>query len=302
MKDVSHKSASLRIAKAQATLHCLPATTAAIRAGTVPKSDPLVTARVAGIQAAKNTSVVIPYCHQIPLDFVGIDIELKEGSIHIYTEVRALWRTGVEMEALVAASTAALTLYDMLKPIDKDMEIGSIRLIEKKGGKSGFQQDDLANLRCAVLVASDRGARGEREDTSGKEVKTRLESLGVAVVECKVIPDDIVLVKSELIRLCDDVGVHLVFTTGGTGLGPRDVTPEATREVVDRLLPGVGEFLRSYGQERSPYSMLSRGIAGVRKKTMVINLPGSRSAVRESLDALLPWVFHAFPMMKGEGH
>ena len=117
-----------------------------------------------------------------------------------------------------------------------------------------------------------------------------------------VIPDEIAEVKSELIRLCDDVAVDLVFTTGGTGLSPRDVTPEATQKVLDRSLPGISEFLRSHGQERTRYSMLSRGAAGVRKKTVVVNLPGSLAAVNESLDVLLPWVFHSFPMIKGEPH
>jgi len=302
MKDVSKKTASLRVARAQATLHCFPATVAAIRAGNVPKADPLATAKVAAVQAAKNTSLIIPYCHQVPLDFVGVDVELRESSIHIYTEVKAIWKTGVEMEALVAAGAAVLTLYDMLKPIDEGMEIGSVKLTEKKGGKSDFKVADLSRFRCAVIVASDRAARGEREDTSGKTIKERLESLGVAVVEYTIVQDEMALVRNELIRLCDEVAVDLILTTGGTGVGPRDVTPEATQEILDRPLPGVSEFLRSHGQQRTQYSMLSRGTAGVRKKTVVINLPGAPAAVHESLDALLPWVFHVFPMMKGEQH
>ncbi len=302
MKDVSQKTISLRTAKAQATLHCLPDTVNAIRSGKVPKMDPIATARVAGITAAKNTNALIPYCHQVPLDFVGIEMELRDSSIHIYAETKAVWKTGVEMEALVAVTAAALTLYDMLKPIDESMEVSSIRLQEKRGGKSDFKEHDLSHFRCAVVVTSDRAARGEREDTSGMAIKQRLESFGVAVVEYNVIPDDLPKVKAELLRLADEAAVDLVFTTGGTGVSPRDVTPEATQKVIERALPGVSEFVRAHGQQRTRYAMLSRSVAGVRKKTVIINLPGASGAVNESLDVLLPWIFHAFPMLRGEQH
>jgi len=302
MKDVSYKPDTLRTAKAQATLHCLPETVAAIRAGTVPKLDPLGVARVAGIQAAKNTSLLIPYCHQVPLDFVSVGIELKDGSIHVSAEAKAIWKTGVEMEALVAATAAALTLYDMLKPIDSSMEIGSIRLIEKSGGESEFKKEDLSQYRCAVLVVSDRASRGELEDQSGKVAKERLESLGVAVVGFTIVPDDEKRIHEEIVRFCDEASVDLVVTTGGTGPGPRDTTPEVTEKLLDRRLPGVDELLRSYGQERTRYSMLSRGVAGVRGRTVIVNLPGSANAVRESFDVLFPWLFHASNVLKGGGH
>jgi len=302
MRDVSHKPNTLRTAKAIASLYCLPSTIEAVRAGNVPKSDPIGVARVAGIQAAKNTSLLIPYCHQVPLDFVGVEVETKDSSIHIYTTVKAVWKTGVEMEALAAASAAALTLYDMLKPIDDTMEIGSIRLTDKKGGGSDVRRLDVTTLRAGVLVMSDLGARGEREDTSGKAIKERLETFGLAVVDYKIIPDDATSIEQELIRLSDEASLDLVMTTGGTGLGPRDVTPEATSKVIDRRLPGVEELIRRHGQERTRYAMLSRSVAGVRGKTVIVNLPGSLNGVSDALDALLPWLFHSFGMMRGEGH
>ncbi len=160
MKDVSAKPDSLRSARAEATLRCLPATIAALRAGNVPKADPLAVARVAGVQAAKSTSTLIPYCHQVPLDFVGVEVDVQETSLTVRTEVKALWKTGVEMEALVAASTAALTLYDMLKAIDATMEVTGIRLLEKKGGKSDVRPVPLTNVRAGILVMSDLGGTG----------------------------------------------------------------------------------------------------------------------------------------------
>ncbi len=302
MRDVSSKSNSLRTAKASAMLRCSEETIDAIRSGNVPKENPLGVAKIAGIQAAKNTSLLIPYCHQVPLDFVGIEIELEKNSIAVKTEVKAVWKTGVEMEALAAASAAVLTLYDMLKIIDESMEISSITLLEKRGGKSDFKLKDAKQIRVSILVLSDKGSKGEREDQSGKAIKERLRTHGISVVEFKILPDDQHQLRMELLRLSDELNMDIVLTTGGTGLSPRDVTPEATNTILDRTLPGVSERLRSYGQERNPLAMLSRATAGVRGKTVIVNLPGSVNAVNESMDALFPWLFHSLDMLRGKEH
>lgn len=302
MRDVSAKSNTLRTAKASAILQCSSQTIQAVRSGNVPKENPLGVAKISGIQAAKNTSLLIPYCHQVPLDFVGVEIELKENSIFVQTEVKAVWKTGVEMEALAAASAAVLTLYDMLKIIDDTMEISSVKLVEKKGGKSDFKLDDAKLIKVAVLVLSDKGSKGEREDRSGQAIKERLKTHGVSVMEFKILPDEQNQLRTELLRLCDELNMDLVITTGGTGLSPRDITPEATDTILDRTLPGVSERLRSYGQERNPLAMLSRATAGVRGRTVIVNLPGSLNAVNESMDALFPWLFHSLDMLRGKEH
>jgi cyclic pyranopterin phosphate synthase len=211
-----------------------------------------------------------------------------------------VWKTGVEMEALVAASAAALTLYDMLKPIDDNMEIGSIRLTEKRGGKSDFDAKATGSTKAGILVISDRASEGTRQDLSGKAIKERLEVIGVPVVDYAVVPDERKLIEEHLLRLSDVV--DLVFTTGGTGVGLRDVTPEATSSIVERNLPGIEEFIRSHGQERTRFSMLGRGVAGVRGKTVIVNLPGSVNGVNDSMDVLLPWILHAFEVIRGEPH
>ena len=302
MRDVSTKANTLRTAKGRAVLRCHSETIAAIRSGDVPKADPLGVARIAGIQAAKNTSILIPYCHQVPLDFVGVDIELRNDTIQIETEVRAVWKTGVEMEALCAASVTALALYDMLKIIDESMAIASVQLIEKRGGKSDVAQVEISGLKAAVLVMSDKGAIGKREDLSGKMIREYLTSIGLNIAGYKIIPDDATEIEREIRALSDEGKMDLVLTTGGTGVGPRDITPEATSKLLERELPGISERLRSFGQERTAYSMLSRGIAGTRGKTLIINLPGSPSGVRDALDVLFPWVLHVLPMMRGEEH
>ncbi|TAK64426.1 MAG: bifunctional molybdenum cofactor biosynthesis protein MoaC/MoaB, partial [Bacteroidetes bacterium] len=251
MRDVSFKSNTLRTAKAEATLIVSPSTIEAIRAGTVPKADPLAVARVAGIQAAKNTSALIPYCHQVPLDFVRVDIELGHDSMTISAEVKAIWKTGVEMEALVAASATALALYDMLKIIDERMEIVSVKLLEKKGGKSSFKETG-EGLTAAVLVLSDSVSRGEKQDKSGKVLKERLESFKFQVPSFKVLPDDREQLETELKTLTDERKIDLIITTGGTGIGPRDVTPDATLSIIERRIEGIEEAFRSYSQDRIP--------------------------------------------------
>ncbi len=302
MRDVSKKPVTLRTAEAGATLTCLPGTVAAVLAGNVPKADPLAVARVAGIQAAKNTSLLIPYCHQVPLDFAGVEITPGEDAFRISTTVSAVWKTGVEMEALAAASAAALTLYDMLKIIDETMEIRDITLKGKRGGKSDYRPRAGGKTSAGVLVLSDRASGGKSKDTSGKAARERLESFGVSVSEFSILPDDRDRIAAELRRWADVLALDIVITTGGTGIGPRDVTPEATREVVERELPGVTETLRAHGQERNRNSMLSRGVAGVRGRTLIVNLPGSERGVSESLDVLFPWILHALDMLRGGVH
>jgi len=301
MRDVSSKYNTLRTAKASAELKISKATTRAITTGNVPKADPLGVAKVAGIQAAKNTSLIIPYCHQVPLDWVSIEISLKKDSIHISTEVKAIWKTGVEMEALVAASTSALTLYDMLKPIDEEMEIVSVKLLEKKGGKSQMTLYGRG-MTAAVLVISDSVSAGKAKDTSGKFLGEKLKSFKFHVSYFKVVPDEQTIIENELKNLADKKKVDIVITTGGTGTGPRDVTPEATLAVIERRLDGVEETLRDYGQNRIPMAMLTRGVVGIRGKTLIINLPGSRRAVEEGMNVLFPAILHVFIMMKGGGH
>ncbi len=301
MRDVSSKFNTLRSAKASAELIVSKSTIRAIKSGTVPKADPVGVAKIAGIQAAKNTSLLIPYCHQVPLDVVQVEISLNADSIAINTHVKAIWKTGVEMEALVAASTSALTLYDMLKPIDENMEIVSVKLLEKKGGKSDIKQTGKG-LNATVLVMSDSVSAGKAKDTSGKFLVEQLKFLKFNVSRLKIIPDDRQTIERELKHLCDKTNVDIILTTGGTGTGPRDVTPEATSAVLERQLDGVEEALRSYGQQRLPMAMLARGVAGIRKNTLIINLPGSRRAVEDGMTVLFPAILHVFIMMRGSRH
>jgi molybdopterin adenylyltransferase len=153
---------------------------------------------------------------------------------------------------------------------------------------------------AAVLTLSDKGSRGEREDVSGKMLADMLASIGGKVETCVVLPDDRRLIEEQLIYYADQCGVDIIATTGGTGVGPRDVTPDATRAVIDKEIPGMAEAMRLAGLQKTPFAMISRAIVGCRGKTLIINLPGSPKGVRENLETILPAIPHAVEKLKGD--
>ncbi|MBZ0186311.1 MAG: bifunctional molybdenum cofactor biosynthesis protein MoaC/MoaB, partial [Candidatus Obscuribacterales bacterium] len=244
----------------------------------------------------------IPYCHQLPLDFVGVEFELDEDSVTIETTIKVTHKTGVEMEALVSASTAALTIYDMVKMLDDFAEIEGISLIEKTGGKSDFKPNLKRKVKAAVIVLSDSVAAGNAKDKSGKLIIERLKEAGVEDPEYLILPDNQEELLKSLRNYTDQLDFDLILTTGGTGMGPRDQTPEALTRLFDRSLPGVAEAIRAHGQQKNPYAMLSRAVAGLRNKTILVSMPGSTGAVSDALDLILPHILHGLSMLAGQGH
>ncbi|MEY4042089.1 MAG: hypothetical protein RL233_1620 [Bacteroidota bacterium] len=204
MIQITHKSNSLRKAVAQAVVRVSKESTMeAVIQRTVPKGDVLEFARVAGLFAVKKTSDVIPDCHPLPVEFTQVSYELSGLEILISVEVHTVYKTGVEVEAMHGASVVALTLYDMLKPIDKSIEISGIRLLSKTGGKSDAMKLSLEKIvrerKAMVLVCSDSVSRGETQDKAGAEVYARLESLGMQVLSLVVLPDQIIDIRNQQI-------------------------------------------------------------------------------------------------------
>ncbi len=303
MIDVSGKSPTLRTATARATLRCRPETVSLIRENRTPKGSATEVARVAAVQAAKETSRIIPYCHPLPIEYVGVEYAFSENTVAVEVTVTAVAKTGVEMEALTAASAAALTLYDMAKMLDDAMEIAGVALLAKKGGKSDLRRAPADAIRAAVLVMSDSISSGAGADRSGALIAERLRAEGVEVAELSIIPDDKEEIARALLRVADEMKYHLVITTGGTGFGPRDNTPEAMSAVIEREAPGLAEAIRNYGQLRTPFAMFSRARAGIRGGTLIVNLPGAVAAVEEGMRVLLPTLLHAIGLLRaGGGH
>jgi molybdenum cofactor biosynthesis protein MoaC len=302
MIDITHKNHSLRIAVAQAVVSVSrQETIAALQNKTIPKGDVFEMAKTAGLFAAKKTSDIIPDCHPLPIESTKISYELIGLEITISVEIKTIYKTGVEVEAMHAASVVALTFYDMLKPIDKEIEIKNIKLLQKKGGNSDKKDHFEQLIKTSVLVCSDSISKGEKEDFSGKAILEKLKLHPIEVCYYDVIPDGVETIQSQIKNYLSNQ-IELILITGGTGLSKRDFTPEAIQPLLDREIPGIGEQLRQYGQNRMPYSILSRSIGGLIGNTLVIALPGSTNGAKESMDALFPHILHIFKMIHSGKH
>ena len=316
MRDISGKQITLRTAVGVGAVLCSKESIELIKNDKLPKGNLFDVARAAGFLAAKNTSNLIPHCHPVGIEAMKINFEIIDKEKHkdlltadilektgviITGEAKSIGRTGIEIEVLTAISVSALVVYDLLKPVDKNLEITSIRLLEKKGGKSDRQKFFNTSPTCAVLVCSDSTAAGKREDKSGVIIQEMLKEVKAEIVDYKIIPDEPEIIKSQILKWADE-DVHFIFTTGGTGLGPRDNTVGTVRNILERDADGITEAMRAYGQMRTPLAMMSRAVAGSIKYTTIITLPGSSEGAREGLEAILPGVFHARKMLKGGGH
>lgn len=296
-------------------LFCSPSTIPLIQNGQLPKGNLFDVARAAGFLGAKQVPQLLPHCHPVAIDGMAMEFAFIDAAVDgewlgeagarsgivITGEARSIGRTGIEMEILAGVSVAALELYDMLKPVDKQLEIGHIRLLEKRGGKSDRERYFATPPTCAILVCSDSTAAGTREDKSGRIIREMLEAVNARVVDYAVVPDEKSAIQQQVRRWVSE-DIQFIFTTGGTGLGPRDNTVSAIGELLERDADGIAEAMRAYGQQRTPMAMMSRGVAGSIAHTLVVTLPGSSDGARESLEAILPAVFHARKMMKGGGH
>lgn len=301
MVDITHKITTLRIATAQAIVKVSPETIEVILNKTVPKGDVLEVSRTAGLFAVKNTSSVIPDCHPIPIEYTGIEFEILENTIQIQVTVKTIYKTGVEVEAMHGASIVAVTMYDMLKPIDKNVEISTVKLLHKKGGKSDFGVIENINLAIAVIVCSDSVSAGIKTDSTGKIITEKLEKMGLKVSQYHIIPDSIEAIQNNINSLCNQ-NINLIILTGGTGLSHKDVTPEAVIPLLDRRISGIEEAIRSYGQQRTPLAMHSRSVVGFKGDTLIMALPGSTTGASESIDAIFPSVLHLFQLLNGYNH
>lgn len=329
MVDVSAKADTARVAVAAGALHTTPEVVKLVQADDLPKADVLTTARIAGIAGAKKTSELIPLCHQLALSSVQVHFGFTEDTITIEARAKTKGPTGVEMEALTAVAVAGLTLHDMVKAVDPAAVLNGVRLLTKDGGKHGHWEraadsgdaaakSDAAHRhspshphpeahntipaegsRSAVVVVASTGtAAGTRVDKTGPVLAQWLTERGFSVRGPLVYADaDIADGLADAL----DGEPGLVITTGGTGASPTDATPEATLAVLDRELPGVAEAIRLRGTATFPLAALSRGVAGLSGRTVIVNLPGSPGGVRDGMAVLDPLLDHLLAQVAGGG-
>lgn len=297
MKDITDKVDSLRIAVAEAYLEISEALLASVDGGRkTDKGDALECSRVAAIMAAKRTSESLPFCHPIPVTYANVAYEVTDRGIRLEVTVKSIASTGVEIEALHAASMCALCLYDMLKPhASADtgvMEIKHIRLLSKSGGKSDHKTSFSRPQKVAVLVVSDAVASAQKKDKAGQAVLAALSKYkGLELAAYEILPTDYALVRQTLDAWLA-IGTDLILTLGGTGITDADHIVETLTPLIDKPLPGIMETARQHGQRRTPHALLSRGVAGMAGQTLIITLPGSTAGAKESCDALFPGILH----------
>lgn len=311
MADIVGKMPSLRRAVAMGRIRLGATGLSHVKQQTLPKGDALKLAEIAGVQGAKTAWQHISLCHPLLLDHVAVcpQLEDKTHSVVVYAMVSTTAKTGVEMEALAAVNAALLTLYDLTKPVEPALTITDIRLLIKQGGKTGLWMHPdgipeklqallpaacecpLAGRTAAVITLSDRASRGEYQDKSGPALKTALEQLGCAVTNTAILPDEPAALKQKITELTGNV--ELIVTTGGTGLAPRDKTPQTLAAMADVEIPGIGEVLRASAAGHVPTTWISRSLAVIVDNTLVIALPGSIGAVKDGVEALRPILAHA---------
>ncbi len=323
MIDVGAKLATQRTAWAEGKIFVSSEVFQHLLHKTLPKGDALALAEIAGVMAAKNTALLIPLCHPLPIESVRVHCRLDEKDLTVtaHSEVRTTAKTGVEMEALAAVQAALLTIYDLSKGTDPALKMGEILLTRKEGGKSGVwihpdrqsleadkpamatsPSQQLQGLRVAVVTVSDRCHQGLAEDRSGPLLADWTEQQGGLLGQTFLVPDEVPAIQEVVREAVERLSADLILLTGGTGLAPRDLTPEALRAIVDKEIPGFGELLRSSGAQHTPFSYLSRSFAGIAGHSLIIALPGSHRAVEQGLAALLPILSHAVHTIRGGVH
>jgi molybdenum cofactor synthesis domain-containing protein len=214
--------------------------------------------------------------------------------------VKTIYKTGVEVEAMHGVANIALCMYDMLKPIDKGIEISTVKLLNKKGGKSDYIDKFRKDLTASVIVCSDTISAGQKEDKAGKAIVEKLKKVNVEVNFYGIIPDEPVEITNTLQNRLENSDI--IIFCGGTGLSSRDVTYETLKPLLEREIPGIEEAIRSYGQQRTPFAMLSRTVAGTIGKHLILGLPGSTRGAKESMDAVFPHVLHVFRILNNKPH
>ena len=310
MFETAGRPETTRVAIAEGMFVSTAEVITAIAERKLAKGDALALAEIAGVLAAKQVPSVIPLCHNVVLDSVRVHcaIEHDPPRVIVRAEAATTARTGVEIEAIAAVQAALLCIYDLTKSMCPSSAMTNVRLVEKRGGRNGhwtaehgFSRKSGKALSVALITVSDRSSAGLREDKSGPAMREFCGNHGWTVVGTAVVPDERERIQEAVLAFARE-SVALVVLSGGTGIGPRDVTPEAVRPLFSCELPGFGELARSAGSRETGSSWISRGGAGFVGETLVVMTPGSPRGAASTLETLRELIVHAVAMRASEPH
>lgn len=313
--DISSKKNSYRRACVFGSIYLGEEVCYKIKNGLIEKGDPIILAEIAGINAIKNTSNIIILCHPINIEnaFLNVFIDYDTYSVFVYSFVFAYAKTGVEMEAMLGAVTALLTIYDLTKKFNPLSYINNVKLIFKDGGENTIGLlDDIpykfkkyfvtnkfvfSNISVFLVTISDRASLGRYDDLSGKVLVDFFSFRGCNTVFNVILPDDKFILFNVLKNYINSCSPSIVITSGGTGISSRDITFDVISNLCQKFIPGIGEFLRINGAVYSSNSWLSRSISGIYNKTLIVSLPGKPAAVSECLNCLSGLLIHAISVI-----
>jgi len=295
--DISNRVETLRRAVSQAVLRINPEIITQIK-NESSETALIESAKIAAILAAKKTWELIPSSHFSQLENVKVELSLRNEVIEIVVELQGVCKSDLEIESLTAVSIAALTVYDMLRSSEDSVMIESIRLLRKSDEILGISEKVTRKLKTAVLIINVSEQHLEKDKQTEKFTIDALTKKDVDIVESKIMPSTQHEIEDTIKQFCDEKNIDLIITCGGIGLGPEDILPEVTMKLIEKKIDGISEILRFYGQRTSPLVSFSRGIAGVRGHSLIINLPGNIREISESLDLLFPRILYVSKMIK----
>lgn len=291
MKDISHHISSNCLAVAQIEIQM------DAKAWQHYDLNVLASVRVAVELAVKNSATVIPGVHAALFDAITISEQRNDEVLIFELSLKAIHKTSLDKQALYGVYVAGISLSQLLS--DKgSVQLGSPKIVKSK---SPYQTDKRmypSGISAAVVVCSDSISQGTKSDAAGKAVIEVLQDYNVQVNHYRVIPDEKADIRACVKELSKDQ--QLLIFTGGTGLSFRDVTPEALEPLLERRIPGIEEAIRSYGQKRVPYAMLSRSVVGTVGNCLIMAIPGSTNGARESMQAVFPHLLHVFKILRGQ--
>jgi len=295
--DVSNKGETLRRATSQAVLRINPEIIKQIKneSSEIALSE---SAKIAATLAAKKTWELIPSSNLSQLDNVKVELSVRNEVIEIVVELQGVCKSDLEIESLTAVSIAALSVYDMLRSSEGSVMIESIRLLRKSDEILEISEKVARKIKTAVLFINVSEHLLEKDKQAEKFTIDALTKKNADIVESKIISNTQNEIEYNIKQFCDEKNVDLLITFGGIGITSEDIVPEVTMKLIEKKIDGISEILRFYGQKKSPLVAFSRGVAGIRGSSLIINLPGNIREISESLDLLFPRILYVSKMIK----